>query len=196
MKRVFTVICVLMLSLPLCGFGKNAAQYIEPAQLTGQEQELMALLGANAGYRLFDFRVDKTVQSLRVSVYELKDGAWQRIGGGGTHMISGGEGRLALGFDKIANGLFVGISGYGSVRNSYPDAVEFPNMGCLTSSLSSREEVTPEAEIPLVTQVITSINEVMTFDFDTPERYVAQGYEHVYAITVAFSDKAPADWAR
>ena len=44
MKRVFTVICVLMLSLPLCGFGKNAAQYIEPAQLTKQEQELMALL--------------------------------------------------------------------------------------------------------------------------------------------------------
>ena len=51
--------------------------YIEPAQLTEEEERLAALLGLNTKQRIFDFVLDETVQSIQVNTYRLIDGEWK-----------------------------------------------------------------------------------------------------------------------
>ena len=63
-------------------------------------------------------------------------------------------------------------------------------MGSATSTLADRSDIAYEQEIPLVIQIITSKNEIHSYDvsyFEHPEEYTE--YEHVYAVTVRFSQK-------
>ena len=51
---------------------------------------------------------------------------------------------------------------------------------------------THEGEIPLAVQVITSNNQIMSYQVDyfhSPEEYEKLGYEGVFAITILFSQK-------
>lgn len=61
-----------------------------------------------------------------------------------------------------------------------------------TSLLSRQEEIRYEEEIPLAIQIVTTKNEIRSFDtsyFFHPEEYEQYGYDHVYAVTVLFSQK-------
>ena len=65
-------------------------------------------------------------------------------------------------------------------------------MGWATSTLTDKTEIAYDQEIPLVIQIITSKNEVHSYMVDyffQPEEYEKYDYEHVYAITVLFSQK-------
>ena len=58
--------------------------------------------------------------------------------------------------------------------------------------LSEKTEFAYEEEIPLVVQIITSKNEVISYQvdyFNSPEEYEKYGYEGVFAITIRFSQK-------
>lgn len=51
---------------------------------------------------------------------------------------------------------------------------------------------THEEEIPLAVQIITSNNQIMSYQVDyfhSPEEYEKLGYEGVFAITIRFSQK-------
>lgn len=199
MRRYWSIVLALFLAasaLSGCTAApkaeKQPGMYIEAAQLSQEEKKLADLLGANTGQEIFDFSLDDSVRSMRISAYELIDGKWTMTDGSGMQ-FEDTKGRIALEFDKIAEGLRVAVqeenSGGASAYRTEPDT-EFSGMSCATSTLSDRTEVVYEEEIPLVVQILTTKNEITSYDveyFGHPEEYEKFGYEHVYAITVRFS---------
>lgn len=200
MKRFITLFLVTIGMICIMGCSQkneNADKmYIEPAQLTAEEEQIAALLGLNTKQRIFDFVLDDTVQTIQVNSYRLVDGEWIMESGGGGQAFSDTKGRIALGFERLDEGMRVAIQSehtggsteYQSERNE--DLKEIGSFA--TSILSQKTEFSYEEEIPLVVQVITSKNEIVSSildDFYSPEEYEKLGYEGVFAITIRFSQK-------
>lgn len=64
--------------------------------------------------------------------------------------------------------------------------------GFATSVLSEKTEFDYEEEISLAVQVITSNNQVVSYQvdyFNSPEEYEKLGYKGIFAITIRFSQK-------
>ena len=190
------LLCVaLSFSLSACAENDLNQMYIEEAQLTEEEKNIAELLGLNQEYRLYDFFIDDTVKSMQINTYELIDGEWYIVAGGGGQAFEDSEGRLALGFDNIADGLRIATqSEHNSGSTSYFKEIknDITGMGWATSTLTDKTEIAYDQEIPLVIQIITSKNEVHSYMVDyffQPEEYEKYDYEHVYAITVLFSQK-------
>lgn len=158
-------------------------------------------MGLNQEYRLYDFHLDDTVKSMRVNTYELIDGEWHIVAGGGGEAFEDSDGRLALGFDNLANGLRTAVqSEHNNGSTSYlkESKTDMAGMGYTTSTLSDRKEILYDQEIPLVIQIITSKNEVHSYVVDyffKPEEYEKYDYEYVYAVTVLFSQKSVSELA-
>lgn len=199
MKRSLAVLLVLVAALGLCGCGGKAGDtmYIEPAQLTEKEKDIADLLDTKQ--RIFDFSVDDTVQSVSIHTYQLIDGAWTLRSGSGGLAFADPEGRIALSFDDLTEGLRVAVQsesagGSTAYEKETGDEQEMTGLGRGTTVLSGRKEVVYEKEIPLVIQVLTSKNEIVLDDvmeyFEHPEEYGKYGYEFVYAITIQFSQKS------
>ena len=158
------------------------------------------MLGLNTEHRIFDFSLDESVQSIQVNTYRLVDGEWKLETGGGGQAFSDITGRIALGFERLDEELRIaiqsehtgGATGYKSGRNE--DLKEVG--GFATSILSEKKEVVYEEEIPLVIQIITSKNEIHSYQVDyfhSPKEYEKLGYEGVFAITIRFSQKTVAE---
>ena len=198
MKKLFPLLLALLLFL--CGCSQpeaSPAMYIEPAQLTEEEQAIADLLGANTQQLIYDFVVDETVQRMSVSAYELIDGQWQPFIGGPDSGIAftDTKGRIALDFDRLEEGLreaiqsenYKGSTAWSAEIDDSPAGTSWA-----TSHLSQTTEITYEVEVPLAIQIVTSKNEIRSFDPDYyfhPEEYASMGYDHVYAITVLFSQE-------
>lgn len=169
--------------------------YIEQAVLSDEEQKLQELLGLGKHHWIYDFSLDDTVKSVQLNTYELQDGHWLRIAGGGGQAFTGPDGRIALSSQKIKEGLRVAVQGAdGTSVTTYftGNETEEAAMGSAASRLSGRQTVVYEEEIPLAIQIVTSKREIHSYMveyFFEPERYEPYDYEHVYAITVRFSQK-------
>ncbi len=102
MTRIWTLLlCVIgSFFLSACTEKSPDQMYIEEAQLTEEEKAIAELLGLNQDYRLFDFEVDDTVKSMQINTYELTDGQWHMIAGGGGQAFEDSEGRLADRYTK------------------------------------------------------------------------------------------------
>ena len=103
-KWIITVLMMVgIVSMVGCSDAPKTAEkmYIEPAQLTEEEEKIAALLGLNTKQRIFDFELDETVQSIQVNTYRLLDGEWKLETGGGGQAFSDTEGRIALDFDRV-----------------------------------------------------------------------------------------------
>ena len=200
MKKLIAIVLTMagMLSLVGCADTEKSAEkmYIEPAQLTEEEENIASLLGLNTEQRIYDFVLDETVQSIQVNTYRLMDGEWKLEAGGGGQAFSDLEGRIALSFERLDKGLRTAIQsehtdGSTEFKNeSNGDLNEIGNFA--TSVLSEKTEFAYEEEIPLAVQIITSKNEVVSYQvdyFNSPEEYEKFGYEGVFAITVRFSQK-------
>lgn len=201
MKRVITCMLVLSLALLLCACGgeQKPAMYIEPAQLTEEETNIVQLLGFNLEQKIFDFKVDETVQVMNISVYELVDGQWDAFIGGQEHsngrVFTDPKGRIALTFDHLGDGIREALQSENYSGSTAMDIIRDPDpegTSWATSLLSRQEEIRYEEEIPLAIQIVTTKNEIRSFDtsyFFHPEEYEQYGYDHVYAVTVMFSQK-------
>lgn len=204
MRRVIVIILamIVMMSMAGCSDKLKSAEkmYIEPAQLTEEEEKIAALLGLNTKQRIFDFVLDESVQSIQVNTYRLIDGEWKLETGGGGQAFSDMDGRIALDFERLDEGIRIAIQSehtggsteYESERNE--DLNEIGSFA--TSVLSEKTDVVYEEEIPLAVQVITSSNQVMSYQvdyFNLPEEYEKLGYEGVFAITIRFSQKTVAE---
>lgn len=202
-KLIVTVLVTIgMISMVGCSDTPKTAEkmYIEPAQLTEEEEKIAALLGLNTEQRIFDFELDESVQSIQVNTYRLIDGEWKLETGGGGQAFSDTEGRIALAFERLDEGIRIAIQSehtggsteYKSERNE--DLNEIGSFA--TSVLSEKTEFEYEEEIPLAVQVITSNNQVVSYQvdyFNSPEEYEKLGYEGVFAITIRFSQKTVAE---
>lgn len=97
-KRIFAALGALLLLLMLTACAGqtavNAAQSLRPAEMTEEENAVLALLGGSQT-SVFDFTTDNALRSVRVERYELQNGAWKAFGGG-SFAVSGEKGRIAL----------------------------------------------------------------------------------------------------
>lgn len=200
--RGFTLLALLALALSACSVEEDApVMYIQPAELTEEEEAIAKLLGADTDQHLFDVVLDGTAKKVSVTVYELTDGKWEPyIGGSGSGMALKADeakgGRLCFGFQDLRKDFrqaaqFDG-EGYTEISWHGPEeAEEDPEgMSRTTSYLSNRTEIVYEKEIPLAIQINTSGNVIVSYDveyFSRSEIYAEQNYEHVYALTVMFS---------
>lgn len=200
MKKLIVIVLAIvgMISMIGCSDTEKTVDkmYIEPAQLTEEEEKIAELLGLNTQQKIYDFVLDETVQSIQVNTYRLIDGEWKLETGGGGQAFSDATGRIALSFERLDEGIRIAIQSehsdgsteYDSERNE-----ELNEIGSYaTSILSEKTEFAYEEEIPLVVQVITSKNEVVSYQvdyFNSPEEYEKYGYEGVFAITIRFSQK-------
>ena len=196
MKRFAIFLFVFLLAVSLCACADasaSPAMYIAPAQLTQAEEDIATLLGADTATPIYDFKLDGTVQSMTVNAYALVDGQWDLFYGGGGRAFTDAEGRLALEYDTIRDGIREAIqsetvSGSTSFESTEPLGLP-EGFHRATSKLDQKQEIVYGQEIPLAVQILTSQNEVRSFDtsyFHHPEEYEKYDYEHVFAITVTF----------
>lgn len=193
------LLAALMLSaLTACGAGEkkdnNAAMTIAPAQLSGEEERLAELLALDMGaYHIFDFQAGNA-KFLELNVYELVDGEWGHLPGGGGTGLSEGNGRIALTFGKMTEGVRLAIQAGEANYSTFVQIEPGDDVSGMTFATSALDDA-PLAielgqEIPLVLQTVTSKNEVRFYKVDyfgMPRELAKAGYEHIYAITVTFS---------
>ena len=153
---------------------------------------------AGAGYgrasetQIYDFSLDDKINSIKIKTYQLTDGRWEIMSENESLEFTDSKGRIALQFEDISNELKVSVQGehsnsafsyFGEIKN------DNDNMSISTSALTDTEKISYEKEIPLAVQIITSKDEVNSYDpsyFFKPDEYEKYGYEHVYAVTVTF----------
>lgn len=189
------LLCSMIFSLSACN-SDDETMYIEPAQLSTEEENMGRLLGLDTDYVIYDFALEDGVQTMEVNIYVLVDGKWDIIYGGGQK-FEDVTGRLALGCDKIAEGVRIAVqSDHEGGAASYTPAPatdeDFSQLAVATSKLDNRTKIVFDKEIPLVLQIMTSKNEIRshsTEQFFEPNSLEEQGHEYVYAITVRFSQK-------
>ena len=200
MKKLIVIVLTVVGILSMVGCsdtGKTAEKmYIEPAQLTEEEEKIAALLGLNTQQKIYDFVLDETVQSIQVNTYRLMDGEWKLETGGGGQAFSDVKGRISLSFERLDEGIRIAIQSEhtgGSTKYDSERNEDLDEIGSYTTSiLSEKTQFAYEEEIPLAVQIITSKNEVVSYQvdyFNSPEEYEKFGYEGVFAITVRFSQK-------
>ncbi len=195
------MLLVLLALLAGCSAEAAPAMYIEPAQLSEEEEAMAKLLGADMDQHLFDVVLDGTAKKMSVTAYELADGTWEpRIGGGGSGMAldeKAKEGRLCFGFEDLRKDFreaaqFDGIGYTATSWEGTEDLDDPEGMSRTTSFLANRTEIIYEKEIPLAVQINTAKNGVVSYNpeyFFQLEEYEKLGYEHVYALTVMFSQE-------
>ncbi|MBD5098188.1 MAG: hypothetical protein HDT35_01300 [Clostridiales bacterium] len=188
---------LMALTLTACGAAlkkdKNTGMSIAPVQLSEEEAALAELLALDLeNYHILAFQA-KGAKTLQFNTYELVDGEWNRIQGGGGAELSAESGRIALTFGKMTDGVRLAFQTEGQLMSSsiQPEpGDDVSAMTFATSMLGESEAITLEEEIPLAVQIVTSKNEIHSYDvsyFGMPREYAKYGYEHVYAITVMFS---------
>ena len=113
MKKLIIIVLAIvgMISMVGCSDTEKTVDkmYIEPAQLTEEEEKIAALLGLNTQQQIYDFVLDETVQSIQVNTYRLIDGEWKLETGGGGQAFSDATGRIALSFERLDEGIRIAI---------------------------------------------------------------------------------------
>lgn len=76
MKKIIAIILVLTCLLGVVGCGKtnDNKMYIEPAQLSKEEENIGKLLGLDTDHIIYDFTLEDGVQTMEVNTYILIDG--------------------------------------------------------------------------------------------------------------------------
>ena len=210
-KRYISLLLAALMTLTLTACGaalkkdKNTAMTIQPAHLSEEETALAELLALSIdSYHIYDFYLSEKsgIQSLCLTVYELTDGAWHDVAAE-VHPFSDAGGRIALTFGKMTDGVQTTVQGASGTNSSSFAPVPEDDVSGMTFATSALDDgstaIEPDQEIPLVLQVVTSKNEVRMYKVDyfgMPRELDKQGYEHVYAITVMFSQTPPDELVR
>ena len=193
-KRIFTALGALLLLLMLTACAGqtavNAAQSLRPAEMTEEENAVLALLGGSQT-SVFDFTTDNALRSVRVERYELQNGAWKAFGGG-SFAVSGEKGRIALTMNPNSGEIRFAVQddhGTSAIKQAYPEE-NLTGLAVATSALSAPTAIVTDQEIPLMIQILDSGDKTVSYSpeyFFHPEEYEKLGCERVYAVTVTFS---------
>ncbi len=200
-KRSAALLLAVLTALALSACGQagesSGSMSVAPAQLTQEETALTELLGLGMeNYRIFDYQVGGGVQSIQLTVYELVGTEWEPKVNAIRSASTDPKGRIALAFGRMTEGVRVSFqsenSGGGATFTMETED-DVSSMACATSMLTNAAEIAFDQEVPLVVQIVTSKNQINSYDvsyFGMPREYAKHEYEHVYAITVTFSEKA------
>ncbi len=142
----------------------------------------------------YDFKLDD-MKSIEISTYGLINGKWKPVFSKNSKVnFTDNKGRLTLDFKNLGEGLKLALQSENhdsSTQYSTEITESFEGMGSATSVLNKTAKITYEEEIPLAIQILTTKNSLIAYDvqyFFTPEEYEIHNYEHVYAITIKFSE--------
>ena len=193
-KGIFAALGALLLLLMLTACAGqtavNAAQSLRPAEMTEEENAVLALLGGSQT-SVFDFTTDNALRSVRVERYELQNGAWKAFGGG-SFAVSGEKGRIALTMNPNSGEIRFAVQddhGTSAIKQAYPEE-DLTGLAVATSALSAPTAIVTDQEIPLMVQILDSGDKTVSYSpeyFFHPEEYEKLGCERVYAVTVTFS---------
>lgn len=204
-KRYISLLLAALMAFTLaaCGARDGEAEEtgsgmtIAPAQLSQEETALLELLDVGTdAQRIFDYQVEGA-KSVRLRAYELAGNEWNCVVHGAVEAANG-EGRVALTFGKMAEGVRMAYSDGSGIysREFTMEAGDISGITFATSALTGQTPIELDKEIPLVLQIGTSQGEFSTYSvdyFDMPRELAKHGYEHVYAITVTFSAQAASE---
>lgn len=182
---------------PAADVSDKPAMYIEPAQLTVQEELVKALASPGRSCLIYDFQLGEDMLGVTIRVYHLEDGLWKLYTGGNQMHLPAqeGKGRFALSFGPLTEGIITSTvdenNGIGSLRQAPADSVyDIAGLNTETSSPSALAEIQYDVEIPLALQFITSkFQEVDPFPVLSfqPEELATLGHEYVFLVTAAIS---------
>ena len=174
-KRYAALFLAAALALSLAGCGmnedknkdKDGGMTIAPAQLTGEEQKLADLLALGMeSHHIFSFQA-KGAKSLHFNVYELVDGEWSPLPGGGGGGLSEESGRIALTFGKMTEGVRLAYqTEQDNISTSFQitPADDVSNMAFATSTLDTAPTVIElDQEIP--PELYNPVAEVLVYIF-------------------------------
>ncbi len=202
MKQILkaATLAICLLAFISCTQNEDPALYIEKYELTSNEETLLNFIGTEEVPYITEFELDENVKAYQINTYQIIDGEWSLITGGGGNAFTDTNGKLGLTFTDIGMGIRQAVQ---SENNSGSSSYKFElneydeDLSATTSYLTDRTIVEYEKEIPLVIQIHTSKNTIQSYSPDygflEPEKYEELGYERVYAITVMFSEKSVAD---
>ena len=202
-KRFIYIFLIIIMSALYTSCASQSAQSemsIRKAELTEEELRMAQLIGAQSALSditnsIFDFSVDESVEKLQLNTYRLNDGEWELISGGGGEAFEDTEGRIALNFGNIGDGMRIAIQSENTSSSTDWKTSEPQNLDGVSTATSYLTEVTKieyEKEIPLVVQISTKANSISSYGmeyFYSPEKYEGQEYESIYAVTVRFSQE-------
>lgn len=185
MKRIlFLMLCAVLL-LTGCTQQQKPAMYMEPAEAQPLHQASFS--------QTYDFRLDDSLKSVVMEIWELQDGQWTDLGGGRIG-ASLREGQFALAFDDLPKGVTYSVGGASYTYTVNKDfAVAFApaaDNGLYTTFLSQLREIAYETPIPVAMQIYTTnqSTEYIGADFfHQPDLLASEGHDHVYAVTLTFS---------
>ena len=201
LKRYCSLLLAALLALSAsgCGVTGHAAMSVHPAQLSAEEEALARLLDVDMGpYRIFDFQMGEKgnsgVQSVQITLYELEGDVWT-VKAQDQLAFSDTLGRLALSFGKVTEGVRLTVQSENVFESLslYPELEDdTSSMSYFTSMLAESAVLELDKETPLSIQIITSKNGITSYGvqyFDMPREYAKHGYEHIFAVTLMFSQK-------
>lgn len=197
MKRFLAVaLMALLLCAPVArAWGAwDQGMDLRPAQLSDGERQLLKLTGFDG--RIYRYRADGDLRSVEINCYKLgADGAWIAMGGGGRCALEDAEGRLALSFDDLSEGLRVALEGGNGLfafDHEIPAAGADDGLG-REIRWAGDLPIEYEQEMPLAVQLFSDPEETAyceAGDFERPQAFLEAGYEKVYALTLTFSRQA------
>lgn len=200
MKKWFSRACSLLLSLSLLSCSSTAEKkgmYIETAALTEEEESVAKLLGLGNDRYLYDFTLDNSVKSMKVTLYEWTDNEWKPFSNG-YQIFSDQSGRFALIFDKISDGIQVSVQ---SEHHIYTESISIdpqPLLSDQSDCITNMDDytlITYDQEIPLFVQILNWPNPFPsgTEMFYYPDMLQEYKDAHMYAITICFSQKTSSE---
>lgn len=189
------VIIAALFSVTACSLVKQGADrlYVERDSLTEKEAALLKFVGPEEEVQIFQFSLDDHVKSMQINIYELRDGKWHLLAGGGGSQLNNTKGRIALTFDDIGTKVRYAVEGMKSSVHRRTDGADHEPGGGFKNYLSGKKFIEYDVEIPLAVQVLTGEGTFSEFKLDKvfaePENYTSDEFKRVYAITCMFSTK-------
>ena len=166
-------------------FQQKPAMYMEPVEAQPLHQASFS--------QTYDFRLDDSLKSVVMEIWELQDGQWTDLGGGRIG-ASLQKGQFSLAFNDLPKGVTYSVDGASYTYTVNKDfAVDFAPAAdnrLYTTFLSQLREITYETPIPVAMQIYTANQNteyIGTDFFHQPEKLANEGHDHVYAVTLAFS---------
>ncbi len=166
-------------------FQQKPAMYMEPVEAQPLHQASFN--------QTYAFRMDDGLKSVVMEAWELQDGQWTDLGGGRIG-ASLQEGQFTLSFNDLPKGITYSVGGasytYTVNKDFAADVLPAADSRLYTTMLTQLQEITYETPIPVAVQIYTTNQNpqfIGTDFFHQPEKLASEGHNHVYAVTLTFS---------
>ncbi|MDU4973653.1 MAG: hypothetical protein E6X19_13170 [Hungatella hathewayi] len=142
------IIMLVITILTACGTQgeQKETMVIKPSEFSEETQDVLKIMDDEIAF--FDYTVDETIKSMKIDIWEYKDGEWISSGGTSGNLESR-DGRIAVRANEATYDIFE-IVETGNVKTSYKSTVDFEK--CVTkiaSTLQRSTKIEPEKEISL-----------------------------------------------